>query len=198
MPKTAPQDRGLCRPRLSVVLLAGAVALPSLCLSQGIPFSQRGATSQTIAFTEISIEYSRPVARGRTLFGDSAVVRWERIWHPGADSATRISFSHDVLLEGHPVAAGTYSLWLIPREKTPWTLILSSAVYVYHAPYPGEASDVLRIPITPERGEHMETLAIYFPFVLRDEATLRVHWGDMVLPVRIKAPYRPPVLPGDG
>jgi hypothetical protein len=189
MLKSAGKHRGHWRPPLSVVLLAGAVALPSLCLAQGIPFSQSGATSQTVAFTEVTVEYSRPVARGRMLFGDSAVVRWDRIWHPGADSATRISFSHDVLLEGHPVAAGTYSLWLIPRDKTPWTLILSSAVYVYHAPYPGEDNDVLRVELTPERGEHMETLAIYFPFVLRDDATLRVHWGDMILPVRIKAPY---------
>jgi len=165
-------------------------------VAQGIPFSQRGATSQNVGFTEITIEYSRPVARGRTLFGDSAVVRWDRIWHPGADSATRISFSHDVLLEGRPVAAGTYSLWLIPRDKTPWTLILSRAVKVYHAPYPGEDSDVLRVEIAPERGEHMETLAIYFPVVLRADATLRVHWGDMILPVRIKAPYRP--VPPDG
>lgn len=196
MRKRTRKRWGLCRRPLSVVLLAGAVSLPSLCLAQGIPFSQRGATSQTVAFTEISIEYSRPVARGRTLFGDSAVVRWDRIWHPGADSATRISFSHDVLLEGHPVAAGSYSLWLIPRGRTPWTLILSRAVNVYHAPYPGEDSDVLRVEIAPERGEHMETLAIYFPVVLRDDATLRVHWGDMILPVRIKATYRR--VPPDG
>ncbi|CAN5195947.1 hypothetical protein BH23GEM2_BH23GEM2_17610 [soil metagenome] len=188
-------DAGLDRMAIGVLLLAGTVALPSLCLAQGIPFSQRGAVHQTVAFTEITVEYSRPVARGRVLFGDSAVVRWDRIWHPGADSATRISFSHDMLLEGHPVRAGTYSLWLLPRAHAPWTLILSSAVYVYHAPYPGEASDVLRIEVTPERGAHMETLAIYFPLVLRDDAIMRVHWGDMILPVRIKAPHRPPVPP---
>ncbi len=189
--KTAGMHYGL-------VLLAVAPSLPSVCLAQGIPFSQRGAISQTVAFTGITVEYSRPVARGRVLFGDSAVVRWERIWHPGADSATRISFSHDVLLEGQRVSAGIYSLWLVPRVRAPWTLILSRAAYVYHAPYPGEESDVLRVEITPERGEHMETLAIYFPVVLRDEAMLRVHWGDMILPVRIKAPYRPPVPSDDG
>lgn len=179
-------------------LVTATVPLASPCPAQGIPFSQRGATHQTVAFTDINIEYSRPVARGRVLFGDSAVVRWDGIWHPGADSATRVSFSHDVLLEGQPVTAGTYSLWLVPRERAPWTLILSSAVFVYHAPYPGEDHEVLRVDITPERGEHMETLAIYFPLVLRDEATLRVHWGDMILPVRIKAPYRPPVPPDGG
>jgi len=49
----------------------------------------------------------------------------------------------------------------------------------------------LRLEITPERGAHMETLAFYFPVVLRDEAVLRIHWGEMMLPIRIKAPYRP-------
>lgn len=180
------------------VLLTATALFASPCPAQGIPFSQRGATHQTVAFTEIIIEYSRPVARGRDLFGDSAVVRWDRIWHPGADSASRISFSQDVLLEGLTVNAGTYTLWLLPRAQAPWTLILSSAVSVYHAPYPGEDSDVLRVDVTPERGDHMETLAIYFPLVLRDEATLRVHWGDMVLPVRIQAPHRPPLSPDGG
>jgi hypothetical protein len=189
---------GIVRASIGILLLTGSVAAVRPCPAQGIPFSQRGATSQTVAFTEIAILYSRPVARGRVLFGDSAVVRWDRIWHPGADSATRISFSRDVLLEEHHVPAGTYSLWLLPRERAPWTLILSRAAYVYHAPYPGEEHEVLRIDITPERGAHMETLAIYFPLVLRDEATLRVHWGDMLLPVRIKAPYRPPLPANDG
>ena len=134
----------------------------------------------------------RPIlARGRTLFGDSALVKWDVVWHPGADSATRVSFSRDVKIEGHDVKAGEYSVWLIPRAKAPWTVILSRAAHVFHQPYPGEASDAYRIDVTPERGAHMETLAFYFPVVLRDEATMRVHWGETVVPLRIKAPYRP-------
>lgn len=160
---------------------------------QGFPFSQRGSVGQTVAFTDITVEYSRPVARGRKLFGDSGVVRWNRVWHPGADSATRITFSRDVLLEERPLEAGTYSLWLIPRDGQAWTLILSRASHVFHAPYPGESSDVMRIELAAERGAHMETLAIYFPIVLRDEAVMRVHWGETYVPVRIKAPYRPPL-----
>jgi hypothetical protein len=160
-------------------------------LAQGFPASQRGSVSQTIAFTDVSVAYGRPVARGRVLFGDSALVRWGNIWHPGADSATRVRFSRDVLLEGREVKAGEYSIWLIPRSTGPWTFILSRAAHVFHQPYPGENADALRLDITPERGAHMETLAFYFPVVLRDEAVLRVHWGEMILPIRIKAPYRP-------
>jgi hypothetical protein len=168
-----------------------AVVTATACSAQGYPFSQRGSVSQTVAFTDITVAYGRPVARGRVLFGDSGVVKWDRVWHPGADSATRIIFGQDVLLEGHEVKAGEYSLWLLPRASAPWTVILSRAAHVFHTPYPGEGSDVLRFDVAAERGSHMETMAIYFPVVLREEAVMRIHWGETIVPVRIKAPYRP-------
>ena len=161
------------------------------CHAQGYPFSQRGRVNQTVAFTDISVVYGRPVARGRVLFGDSALVKWNAVWHPGADSATRVTFSHDVKLEGHDVKAGEYTIWLIPRADKPWTFILSRAAHVFHIPYPGESADALRIEVMPDTGSHMETLAIYFPVVQRDEAVMRIHWGETIIPVRIKAPYRP-------
>ena len=161
---------------------------PQLSVAQGYPFSQRGSVTQMVAFTKISVEYGRPVARGRTLFG--ALVPWDSVWHPGADSATRITFSRDVLIEGKPLRAGEYSLWLIPRERAPWTVIFSRAAHVFHRPYPGANFDVLRVDVTPEQASQMESFAIYFPTVLRDEATLRLHWGTTAVPVRIKAPFR--------
>ena len=179
----------VCRAVSVVVMLAFAAPIPGL--AQGFPASQRGRVDQTVAFTEISVVYGRPVARGRVLFGESALVKWDAVWHPGADSATRVSFSRDLLLEGRTVNAGEYSVWLIPRAEGAWTFILNRSAHVFHQPYPGESTDALRLDVTPERGAHMETLAFYFPVVLRDEAVMRVHWGDMIVPVRIKAPYRP-------
>ena len=180
---------------LATSALTGALLFPATGAAQGYPFSQRGTVSQTVAFTDIAVEYGRPVARGRRIFGDSGLVPWNAVWHPGADSATRITFGQDVLLEGRLLKAGTYSLWLIPREREPWTFILSSASRVFHSPYPGESHDALRVAVAAERSAHMETLAIYFPLVLRDDAVIRVHWGEMTLPVRIKAPYRPALPP---
>lgn len=169
---------------LLLIAVAGAPAR-----SQGYPFSQRGSVSQSVAFTEISVKYGRPVAHGRVLFG--ALVPWDSVWHPGADSATRIKFSRDVLVEGKPLRAGEYSLWVIPREHAPWSVIFSRAVHVFHKPYPGARFDVLRVDVTPEQISHMESFAIYFPMVLRDEAELRLHWGETAVPLRIKAPFRP-------
>lgn len=175
----------------AALIAACAAASATPCRAQGYPFSQRARVEQTVAFTNIAVAYGRPVARGRVLFGDSALVKWDTIWHPGADSATRVTFDHDVQLEGKLLKAGEYSVWLIPRKDAPWTLILSRAAHVFHTPYPGDRFDALRVDIAPERGAHMETLAFYFPVVLRDEAVMRVHWGERIVPVKLKAPFRP-------
>ena len=97
-----------------------------------------------------------------------------------------------MLLEGKSVKAGEYTLWLIPRNAAPWTLIVSTAAHVFHEPYPGASRDLIRIEIPAEKISHMESMAIYFPMVLRDDAVMRIHWGEWALPIRIKAPYRPP------
>lgn len=161
----------------------------SAARSQGYPASQRGTVTQMVAFTEISVSYGRPVARGRELFG--VLVPWDKVWHPGADSATRIRFSHDVLIESNRLPAGEYSLWLIPRERGRWTVILSRAAHVFHIPYPGSRSDALRIDVTPEQASNMESFTIYFPTVLRDDAVMRLHWGTTAVPIRISAPFAP-------
>ena len=129
--------------------------------------------------------YNRPVARGRTLFG--GVVSWGRIWTPGADSATMIEFSRDVEVEGQALRAGAYSLWMIPQpDPEPWTAIFSTAVHIFHTPYPGPGQDALRFTVTPAVGEYMEVLAFYFPVVAPDSAVLRMHWGTTVIPLRIR------------
>ena len=91
------------------------------------------------------------------------LVPWDSVWHPGADSATRVVFDHDVKVEGHELKAGEYSLWLVPHEHRPWTVVFSRAAHVFHKPYPGEADDVLRVDVTPESASHVETLEIEFP-----------------------------------
>src|SRR5687767_11777582 len=155
-------NRNFCR--LHGIALALAIAAP--LQSQGYPFSQRGTVSQTVAFTDIKVTYGRPVARGRVLFGK--LVPWDSIWHPGADSATRISFSREVLLEGQRLAPGEYSVWIIPRASKPWTVILNRKAHVFHSPYPGSQFDVLRTDVSPESTMPMESMAFYFPVVLRD------------------------------
>lgn len=178
---------------LSIVLTMAVctiVSSPDLP-AQAIAFSQHGVVTQVVGLTEMTVTYNRPVARGRVLFGPDGVVKWGKVWHPGADSATRIAFSRDVIFEGKPLARGEYTLWLIPEATGPWTVIVSRAAHVYHQPYPGEADDVFRVTVPIAASDHMETLAYYFPIVARDSTVLRLHWGTMVLPLHIRAPLEP-------
>ncbi len=145
--------------------------------------SQRGAVTQRIADTTITIEYGRPVARGRELFG--ALVPWAKVWCPGADEATTIEISAPVKIQGTDLAAGKYSLWTEPQADR-WTFIFNRNSAVWHTKYPA-GQDVLRVESTPRTGSHMETLAFYFPVVEGRKAELVLHWGAVVVPLAIEA-----------
>jgi hypothetical protein len=147
--------------------------------------SQPAIVGQRIANTDITITYSRPVARGRQLFG--GIVPFDEAWDPGADQATSLTFSRDVQVNGHPLPAGKYSFWVIPRT-TPWTVIFSKDGNAYHTPYPGEAKDALRFDVSTRSGPHAETLTYDFPIVEGKDAELDMRWGSIVLPLSLKVP----------
>ena len=144
--------------------------------------SQTGTVSQEVGSTKISLQYDRPVARGRELFG--TLVKWGSVWSPSANTATIIDLSEDVTVQGERLAKGKYSIWSIPGEQE-WTLIFNQKERVHHMQYP-EGEDVLRVKAKPEPGSHMETLAYYFPVVGPDSAVMRLHWGTTIVPLTIK------------
>jgi hypothetical protein len=163
-----------------------AFVLALLSQASTIKPSQHGTVSQQVAATTISIEYDRPVARGRELFG--ALVPYDRVWCPGANECTTITFSTDVKLNDNAVAAGTYTLWAKPGEKT-WTMILNRAHPTFHTQHARvDDQDFLKIEIAPKSGPHMETLAFYFPVVDGRHAELWFHWGTVVVPLSIDVP----------
>src|SRR5213079_2829900 len=137
--------------KLSVLLLAPAI-LPAQA-----PKSQHATVTQTLGTTQVTIVYNRPSARDRTLFGRGGVVPWGKVWCPGADTATTIALSRDMVVGGQPLAAGKYSLWAIPGPDE-WTLILSRAADVFHMPYPAAAAD---------------------------RALLNLHWGETIVQVSL-------------
>ena len=164
------------------LLALALVVAPSVLAAQAARQSQPATVTQMLGGTKVTIVYNRPSARGRQLFG--GVVAWGRVWDPGADEATTIAFSKDVLVAGQPLAAGTYSLWAIPQPDV-WTVIFSRAAPVFHVPYPGEGHDALRLKLKPERGPFVETLAFYFPAVEAERALLHLHWGETIVPIPI-------------
>lgn len=169
-------------PGLALVLVAGN-AVPGA--AQEPRKSQRGAVSQTVGTTVITISYDRPVARGRDLFGDDGIVPWGVEWTPGANIATVAEFSGDVEVAGSPLPAGKYSVWAIPGPEE-WTLIFSNSWDQFHIPYP-EGKDALRVRVRPVAAEHMETLVWYFPVVDGYSTELRIHWGETAVPIPVTA-----------
>jgi DUF2911 family protein len=147
--------------------------------------SQAAAIGQRVATTEVTVTYSRPVARGRELFG--ALVPYDTIWTPGADKATTITVTRDVQINSKPLPKGSYSMWAIPRRDD-WTIIFNKAANAYHTEYPGEAQDALRLDVHPEPGLHVETLTFSFPIVEGKDAVLRLEWGEVRVPLSIRVP----------
>jgi DUF2911 family protein len=166
---------------VTLPLLPGARLLPQ---PPRIRPSQRGSVTQRIADTTISIDYSRPVARGRELFGK--LVPWGRVWCPGADDASTFETSTPVKIDGKDLPAGKYSVWAEPRPER-WTMIFNRNHAVFHTRYP-EGEDVLRLESTPRSGSHMETLAFYFPVVDGKKGELVLHWGTVIVPMAIEVP----------
>lgn len=168
----------------SLLLAAALVAAAVPPLQAQVRASEKGMVSQVVDGTTISLEYHRPVARGRdSLFG--GVVDWDKVWTPGANWATTLEVDRDVQINGHALPAGKYSVWMVPKKEGPWTVRLSREARRFHTQRPGEEHDQLRFEVEPERGEHMEALTWYFPAVSRVGASLRMHWGDTVVPLRI-------------
>ena len=175
--------------KITIAALVGAAALTAFAFhssgwAQAPRPSQHGSVSQQIAGTTITIEYNRPVARGRAIFG--SLVPYGRVWCPGADNCTTIQLSTDVKINGQSLARGTYSVWAEP-EQDRWTMIFNSAQPVFHTRYPAD-KDVLRVQVVPRQGSQMETLAFYFPVVDGTHAELVLHWGTVVVPLSIDVP----------
>ena len=95
---------------------------------------------------KITVSYSRPYKKNRDIFG--TLVPFGQVWRTGANEATEITFSKDVVFGGKPVAAGTYALFTIP-EKDKWTIILNSVLGQWgHFTYDA-TKDVIRTQVTP-------------------------------------------------
>lgn len=163
---------------------ASGQALPIMPLAE-VAKSQAGAVSQRVANTEITVTYSRPVARGRELYG--GIIPYGVVWNPGADQATAIAFTRDVIVNDRPLAAGKYSLWASPGPER-WTVIFSRAADVFHTPYPGEAEDVLRLDVAVASVAHAEVMTFSFPSVEGKTTTLALDWGTVRVPLIIVVP----------
>jgi hypothetical protein len=162
------------------------VVLAVLFAQANVKPSQHGTVSQDVAGTTLSIEYDRPVARGRDLFG--ALVPYGRVWCPGANECTTLTVTTDVTVEGKKLPAGTYTVWAKPGPST-WSIIFNTAHPTFHTQHARvEDQDFLTVEVKSRSATHLETLAFYFAVVDGHHTELVLHWGTVAVPLSIDVP----------
>ena len=165
------------------VLIAASIAFTAS--AQGTltvpPSSSAQTIIQDLGLNKITITYSRPNVKGRKVFG--GLQPYGQVWRTGANTATYIKFTEDVMIEGHPLAAGEYGLFTIP-EKDEWTIIISKNPKQWGAYTYKEAEDVLRVKVKPIKiSEKVETFAMQFDNATSKSADLILMWDHTAVPV---------------
>lgn len=112
----------------------------------------------------------------------------EMPWRAGANENTVIKFSHDVTVQGQPLAAGAYGLHMIPRENEPWTIIFSKNTSSWGSYYYDESEDALRVETTPEAAPYHEWLSFEFIDRQPEATTVALFWDELRVPFTIGVP----------
>jgi len=139
---------------------------------------------QRIGITDVEITYSRPSVKGRTIFG--GLEPWGEVWRAGANSATKVTFSTPVKLNGKPVPAGTYGLFaLLGKEE--WTIILNKVPNQWGAYQYNAKDDVVRVPAkTTALADLVETFTIDFNDLRDESASLNLSWERTRVSVKLE------------
>src|SRR5260370_21520128 len=146
--------------------------------------SQRAVTTQRTGLTDITINYCRPLAGGREVWGKA--VPYGQVWRSGANENTTISFTDDVSVEGHALTAGTYGLHTIPTADQ-WTIIFSKNSTSWGSFSYDEKEDALRVTVKPHAAEHQEALAYTFEELKPDSAAATLRWEKVEVPFHISS-----------
>lgn len=144
--------------------------------------SQHSRIEQTIGITEVTINYHRPLVKGRTIWGK--VVPYGEVWRAGANENTTITFTDPVSVEGKPLAAGTYGLFMIPNQNE-WTVVFSKTHTAWGAFTYKQADDALRVSVKPQASDMHEALSYDFDGVEPDSAVATLRWEKIAVPVKI-------------
>lgn len=166
--------------------------------------SPQAVTTQTIGLTQITVDYSRPSVRDREIYGTQlAHYGFQNLgfgtskaapWRAGANENTKITFSHDVMVGGDKIKAGTYGYFIALAESGPATVILSKNSTSWGSYFYDESEDVARWMITPEAIPHQETLVFEFDDITANSTVLKLKWEKLAFPLKIEVPVADIVL----
>ena len=137
--------------------------------------SPTSTITQRVGLTDITITYSRPGVKGRSVFG--TLLPYGQRWRTGANATTKIKFSDDVTVEGKKVAAGEYGIYSVPGQDA-WTIVLSKDVK-RGADVAGfqDTDDVAKFTVKPYRlAEKRETFTMNFADLTPATANVELEW----------------------
>ena len=151
--------------------------------------SPAAKVKQTVGLTEVTVKYSRPSMRGRTIFGD--LVPYDKIWRTGANARTTIHFSDDVTIDGQEVKAGSYAIFTRPG-MTSWEVYFYDEADGFGTPQELDESKIAA-KTTAEVNEipfDIQTFTISFDALHNNGATLGIFWEKSYVGVPIEVPTK--------
>ena len=174
------------------VLFCGVLSLASVACAQtatgetlmlDLPrASQHALVMQRIGITDITINYHRPLANGRQIWGK--LVPYGQVWRAGANENTTITFTDPVSIEGQALDKGTYGLHMIPGENE-WTVIFSKANKDWGSFSYKQDEDALRVNVKPHSAELHNALTYDFDDVKPDSTVVIMTWDKIAVPFKV-------------
>ena len=173
--------------KLFVLVLVVGVSSAINAQIQAPQPSPAAKIEQVVGLTDVSIEYSRPAMRGRTIFGD--LVPFGKVWRTGANANTKITFGHNVKIDGQELKKGTYAIFTIPNE-TSWEVIFYSDANNWGTPRKWDDSKVAAK--TTANVNIIEATIESFTFMIDDVksggATIGILWENVYVGVPFEVP----------
>lgn len=175
----------------SFLLLTILIFLTSSIFAQQLQtprVSPASVVSQKIGMSEITINYSRPSVQGREIWGQLVPYGFTTFgfgngnpapWRAGANENTTITFTDDVKIDGQPLAAGTYGLFMVVEKDKDWTIIFSKDNGSWGSFFYEEANDALRITAKPEKSEFTEWLEYGFDDNTASATLVYLKWENI-------------------
>jgi len=155
--------------------------------------SPKSTLTQQFGLSEISVEYSRPSAKGRTIFSADGLVPHGKIWRTGANSATKITFGDDVTVGGKALSAGSYAILTTPGA-TSWDVHFfnydKSSWSSYTEATPAATVTAKAMPFAGQ----VETFLILIADVTAETAKLEFVWDKTIVAVDIATEVKSKVM----
>ncbi|MEN9875840.1 MAG: hypothetical protein RLZZ529_837 [Bacteroidota bacterium] len=149
--------------------------------------SPRAIVSQMVGLTEVELNYSRPGAKGRPVFGN--LVPFGKLWRTGANENTTISFSDDVIIDGKTLKKGKYALYSVPRIES-WDIIFYTTTDNWGLPQEFDETKVaLRTTVKEEAiSKPVESLTINISGLDTSSAYLEIFWENSFVSLKFEVP----------